>query len=315
VVILNIFLSSHTLKVGDLLSKPNNSAPIYQYHRLDRFPVNNDLLPILESFLESHKIPSNNAVNKLYMEVRSIKVDDRLLYGVIGNGFYGLDSELVDIKTNKKKYQKQKTDADVMPFYFLISLPKGRDVGVVLFQRIGTHGIQTNFNYFLNKFFSRYSPYRVFLETLMPYEILRKIIMAGTIKQFKCVKYKTPVDITDSLDPGQDGFLGDIEISVKSSNIPIFERIKLLFDQSIPVTDLVELRDFKFNYDTVKIDLEYNRKVRTYDLGDFGRMKPYLDITDEIEFDTNDKPKFVSIHARALRYLEEINKSLYGAQC
>lgn len=309
---MNIFLSSHTLRVSKKKSSKDSGIP--EYYKLDNIPVNNtnnDLFDFLRGFFQKHHQKAvNNTQQQTYMMVDNFKTENRVLFGIISSGIYGVPSVVLDSKTSNIAYKKKKTDADILPFYFLISIPPNTDEGVVLLQRFGNYGCQTNLNHFLQKsFHPKFSSCILSLNNLMLDEIVKKAILSGSIKELKCVKYKAPIDIVDGLDKGHSELFGNLEFSVKAKGIPISDRIKEFFNKDRPVNELVEIQNF--SYDTVKLDVEINGNTYYYDLGNIGKMRQSLNITNDIILDADGSPVFDSIHKRAVEYLNEINSFLY----
>ncbi len=307
---MNIFLSSHSLRVSKKKDDKDCSPP--EHYSLDNIPIKKDLLIFLQDFFQEHRTPVNNTQQQSYMRVRDFNTDNRIIFGIIESGVYGVRSDVLDVKTSQISYIKKQTDADVLPFYFLISIPENTDEGVVLLQRIGRHGFQSNLSGFLLKRFRADFPTcTLSINNLMLEEVVRRTILSGSIQELKCIKYKTPIDIVDGLDTGHNEVSGDIEITVKAKKIPFNERINEFFDKSRPVSSLVEIRDFNFSYDTVKVDVEINGTTYHYDLGNIGKFRQSLDITNDIDLDSEGRAVFDSIHRRAVRYLNEINSYLY----
>jgi len=253
----------------------------------------------------------------MYMRIVEFKLEERMVYGIIESGVYGVPGDVRDTETHKLSYRKKKADADVLPFYFLMSIPKGTDEGILILQRTGKYGCQTNLSYFLNKQFRYKFPHCCFsINTLVLDEVLRRTILRGTIKKLTCVKYQIPIDIADGFDfDHKEVPAGNLEFRIKAKNIPVNQRIDELFDKKRPVQNLVELRDINFAYDTVQIAVDIDGDIRHYDLGNIPKIRNSLSITKDIEFDDNNRPSPLSIHRRALRYLAELNSYLYKEQC
>lgn len=307
---MNIFLSSHTLRVSK--KKDDKDSRPSEYYHLDKIPINNDLFDFLQDFFQSHQTHVNNSQQQTYMRVRNFNTNNRTLFGTIESGVYGVRSDVLDVQTYTISYKKKKTDADVLPFYFLISVPQNADEAVILFQRTGRHGFQSNFTNFLQKSFRSKFPFCTLnINNLMLEEVVKKTILSGSIKELKCVKYQTPIDIVDGLDTGHNEMSGSIEFSVKAKGIPFKNRIKEFFNKSRNVNNLIEIRDFDFRYDTVKVDVDINGTLYHYDLGNIGKMRQSLDITKDIELDSDGRPVFDSIHNKAVNYLNEINSYLF----
>jgi hypothetical protein len=303
-------LSSHTLRVSKKKGK-NDTSPT-EYYPLDRLPINKDLFVYLQDFFKRYQTPVSNTQQQTYMKVTNLRISDRIIVGTVKSGIFGVNSEILDMKTDTVSHEKQDTEADVLTFYFLISILEGADEGIILFQRTGRYGFQTNFTNFLKKSFQLDFPQcEVDINNLVSKDIIRKIVRGGSIKELKCVKYKTPIDIVDGLDTGHEEISANIEFVVKGNRIPFRNKLDDFLKDDGKVTELIEIRNFNFDYDTVKVDVENKGTTYHYDLGAIGDTRQNLDITNDIELDSQGKPILSSIHRRAVRYLTEIRSALY----
>ncbi|MBW4485862.1 MAG: hypothetical protein KME14_25335 [Tildeniella torsiva UHER 1998/13D] len=216
------------------------------------------------------------------------------------------------VETDSITYKKQKSDADVLPFYFLAYMPKDTDEGVLILQRTGKYGIRSKLGIFLDKYFAEnHKGFKVEINPLIQEEIIKKILYGGTIKKLRCVKYEAPSDRFDGLDEGHEETPYDMEIVLSASRIPIMGKIKSLFETQSNIKSLIELRDFNFNYDTVKVEVEIDGSLRIFDLGDLNKARNYYDISDQVKLDKDDNPTFESINKITLIYLKDIIKQMY----
>jgi hypothetical protein len=102
-----------------------------------------------------------------------------------------------------------------------------------------------------------------------------------------------------------------LELVYSATKMLIQERIKTLFDRSKTVKTLFELKDFNFDYDTIKVDVRFGDQDKIINLSDWTRIRNYIDITDEIKIDSNGYPVFSSIEFKAKEIHEELVKILY----
>jgi hypothetical protein len=266
----------------------------------------------MEDFLKYLTVNITNDTYKTYMKVIQTDVHNRSICGIIESGIYGLSSNLRDVGTDSITYKKKKSDADVLPFYFLVYIPEDTDEGILLLQRTGKYGIRSSFGVFIDKYFSeKYKGYAVEVNTIIQEEIIKRMLYSGTIKKLRCVKYQAPVDGFDGLDEGHEEVPYNMEIVLSGNRIPVMTKIRNFFESKTSVRNLIELRDFNFDYDTVKVDVEVDGNLRTFDLGRLNRTRTYYDISQQVALDTDDHPKFSSIDIIAKGYLKEIIGQLY----
>jgi hypothetical protein len=246
------------------------------------------------------------------MKALKIEPDDRKISGVFESGIYGLSSHLRNVDTDSISYKRKKNDADVLPFYFLFYIPQDRNEGILLLQRTGKYGIRTNLGTFIDKYFSdKYPGFTVELNALVQEDIIKEMLRNGNIKKLRCVKYQAPVDRFDGLDEGHEELSYNMEVVLSAHRIPFMRTIKNFLNSGSSVKSLVELRDFNFDYDTVKVDVEIEGSMRTFDLGCLFKARTYYDISDKVTLDTDEHPLFVSMQDVTKSYLNEIIKQMY----
>jgi len=167
-------LSSYTIRVKD---KTNNS-----YVPIDLFDGKDDLFNIINSYLSDPSTNSSlNSKQRKLLSVSKIFSKDRALNGIIETGEYGYESKMYNIKTDSTSYNRQTHDAEMLPFYFLINLPKNTDEGVLILQRFKQFGIRKHFLEVLNTNFSlKYPSFRIEINPLVPeYLMLVSIDLLG----------------------------------------------------------------------------------------------------------------------------------------
>jgi len=309
---MRTFLSAYTIRIEKNRSKQEREKYPPQYCKLSSFDGHSDFRDVMKDFLKHLTVNITNDTYKTYMKVIQTKIDGRNICGVIESGIYGLSSNIRDVDTDSITYKKKKSDADVLPFYFLTYIPENTDEGILLLQRTGKYGIRSNFGGFMDKYFSeRYRGFTVEINTLIQEDIIKKILYSGTIKRLRCVKYQAPVDGFDALDEGHEELPYNMEIVLSGSRIPVMGKIKNFFESKASVRSLIELRDFNFSYDTVKVEVEVNGSLRIFDLGRLHRARTYYDISEQVVLDADDHPTFSSIHEITKIYLKEIIEQVY----
>lgn len=309
---MRTFLSAYTIRIEKKRGKnqKENSPPIYC--KLSSFNGYEDLLDTMKGFLKQLTVNVTNDTYKIYMKALKVELQGRSISGIVESGIYGLASNLRDVDTDSITYKKRKNDADVLPFYFLVYIPEDTDEGILILQRTGKYGIRSHFGTFLEKYFSdKFPGFAVEINTLVQEDIIKKILYTGTIKKLRCVKYKAPVDRVDGLDDGHEEVPYNMEIVLSGNRIPFMEKIQKFFDSKSSVRSLIELRDFNFDYDTVKVEVEVDGSLRTFDLGHLNRARTYYDVSDLVVRNADDHPTFNSIESITRRYLNEIIKAMY----
>ncbi|AFY96190.1 hypothetical protein [Chamaesiphon minutus] len=309
---MKTFLSIYTIRIKKYTNKIDKKKQANYCKKLSEFDGYNDIYDVINTFLKEVESGNTNDTYKMYIKSIRVQQHGRSISGIIESGVYGIASEIRDVQTDKTNYKKQKNDADVLPFYFLFYLPKDTDEGLLILQRTGVFGIRSSFGSFLDKYFSKkYSSYCIEINTLINEEVIKKIISNGNIQKLRCVKYSATSDSIDGLDEGHEETAFNMEVVLSANRIPLWHKVQSFFDSKSDVKKLIEIRDFKFDYDTVKIEVEINGSVRIFDLGNLGKAKASYDISDRIIMDSDEHPNFDSIHKVAEEYMSEIIDQIY----
>ena len=281
-----------------------------------------DLYDVFSDYFNS----LNNGCSLAPERMRFIRVSDpqrsdnrRELKGILSVGEYGYTSELHNVETDKPSYTREVPDAEMLPFYYLIKIPRGFNIGIALFQRIGLRAIQADFSLGFSSFFElRHHELQrhleVLLQPLMPTQIVKELLQQGRIPKIRFVKRGIPSDRIDILSMGGlHEESGELELHVKTNrggNIQIADRIQQFFRDNRNPGQLLELQDFP--YDTIKVELDVGGSQKTIDLGDFGKIRANYDIDDDVEIGADGHPTFESIDQTAHDLLDRLYGMITG---
>lgn len=310
---MRIFLAAYTIRVHGR-RKTKNEGKVPPYRKLSAYDGHKDLYEDIVRFLEKLEVDTTDKTHMLYMKPKFIEYEERIISGVFESGNYGRSSNILDIKTDSVAYKKKWEDADVLPFYFLFYIPKDTDEGFLLLQRTGRFGIKKNLGRFLSNFFHEENKdFFIELNALIREELVKKVLRQGTIKKLRCVKYKAPTDRVDGFDEGHKEVPLQMEVVLSANKIPFKEKIVDLFNPKTDssVKSLIELRDFNFNYDTVKVEVDVGGSIKTFDLGSLQKVRTYYDITDSVKLKSDNQPTLASIKQATRTYLKEVIDDIY----
>ncbi|WP_203427672.1 hypothetical protein [Rippkaea orientalis] len=306
-------MSTYTIRINDQRGVNNPRKQTPNYCQLSLFNGNTDFYNVILECLQELKTRNTNDQYNTYMKVAELYANDRSISGVIESGSYGVSSNLLDVETDSITHKRKENEADVLPFYFLFYLPKETNEGVLILQRTGKSGIRTIFGNFLKKHFSKkYRGFLLEINTLVSKQLIQQILDKGTIKKLRCVKYDAPTDLVDGLDEGHQEIPMNMEIVLSGNKIPFMKKIKNFFnDSNHSIKGLIEIRDYNFDYDTVKVEVEIDGNMRTFDLYCLYKIKNYYDISDQITMNADVQTTFESIQEVAKNYLTKIIEELY----
>ena len=248
-------------------------------------------------------------------------LEDRRPYltGVIESGDYGTEENIVNVETGKTR-KKTLTDALLRPFYFMLYVPRGADVAVLLLERISNLGILTVFEKKLQESVSQKIGGRIGDCTLtitplaMESVMKRHISVLGGAK--KVILNRVSIsDLTASKISG--GELNDSEVKSMelTFNAPRNKDINILswMDKLRKNTEKKPEKYYSVNgveYGDVKFAVEIGGALRTVSVMDISKLGTYLDITNHVVLDTNKYPTYKSVHQQANELISDIKKKL-----
>lgn len=241
--------------------------------------------------------------------------DHSALSGIIKTGYYGIESEGINIDTSKQEYIRTPEVADVLPFYFRVdcNLYRGDQLYVAL-QRIGNFGTKVAFETEISKFlrlkFEEYRNLHLKVYDLVPEKALKNYLEEGFTKNITFTKHIIPEDFADFI-KNKGAIPQDYEIDYvlrkKNTKSKGF-RFGNLFNKNgvIDSKQIIEVKDKNFNYDKVKTKIELNGKTRTIDFSDLKKFKAYYTITNDIEILESGHPKEESIEKVTIELMDDI---------
>ena len=259
----------------------------------------------------NRKISHDHLQQKL-LRVMQFNKNGRQISGIIETGDYGYESDLFNVQTSLLSYQRQSHEAELLPFYFLIILPRDINLGIVILQRFGQRGIKTILSIDLSNYFSaQLQNYRVEIDTLVPNMLLNDLLQRGEIKSVRFTRYRIPSDLADQFDHSFEEDQGIAEFIIKTkgyARIPLINRVREYIFSNRPIEDFISFPEFDYN--NVKIQFVIDGQTRTIDLEDPRRIRAYYDVTDRVQIGLSGHPTFESIDIEARNLARDILRGL-----
>lgn len=237
--------------------------------------------------------------------------------GILRYGSQGIASDLIDLKTTQKKYARQQTDLELIPFFFRVEIPTNGQIGYLILQGIGQNKIFTPVNSSIQREFGNFKKNNntnaalkiepIFIGKLF----ITKYISDGIVKKVAVSKYENRADLFE--DNGENCKI-TTTIEAPSRN-PFKKRINDIISQNhddpneikIQIKSLLSMSDDMSS--EMKIFVDYNGQVRSIDVDDFRKSATNYDITD-IEKSIDGNPVFDRIKERSISILETHIKPL-----
>tara|TARA_R100001086_G_scaffold250033_1_gene192794 strand:+ start:13899 stop:14858 length:960 start_codon:yes stop_codon:yes gene_type:complete len=292
------------------------------YHSVESFgKFNLNLLKVIkEGFVRDKGDIKSDEASKTYLEL-SFELEDNSensSYGLVEYGTFGSGGMLKDAKTGKFKYTRLTTDTEVKPFYFLVEIRKVHQNfynGFLMIERFGTIGVKKALEAYLKRLVrERDKGVKLSLHPIMPTKLFKKF-QQGSLREVRYTLNSLPSNIARhqsiSEYEKQSITMELVFKTKKNKEFPsyILNQAKQALTGgdntkyvTIPGIDKVGIDD----YSSTSIKMNLNGSNKTFNLGDFNNLRPYIDINEEVKKDKRNFPIISSINGIATKYLDDL---------
>jgi hypothetical protein len=308
------------LEVYTLQLRQKNKKEFQSFYK--SFAVKNNIDKFVKDFIKFKDTLSVDESKQKSMQFQSktlTKNSAKGIYsGIIESGDYGTESTLVNRKTKKVVFTKKKDDLDIKPFYYLIWLPKDKNIAFIMLQRTGIYGINSIFTNTFREFVeSKIDQMIVDFSPFVSKQLAKKYLRNGALKEISLKRYDLPPDVIDQLglkEYAEEILSVEIKIKAKKKGFSFNDKINTFIDDK---------NGKFFTIDSLKnigIDGQHEEKVtvklgnssRVIDLSDTLEIRPYFDIDNEVIKDTTTgHPTFKSIDGIAKQYINDIENEIF----
>lgn len=253
------------------------------------------IIDIIKSYIEENQDTYSTDTKKevlFYFEkVKSEKVNNNdgqeecnILYGRVKTGEYGIESELVNVKT-REVYKRTQEEADMMPFGFCIAVPKGSmQSGVICLQTNGVFGMKLSLQMHLEQCIAKINPeFQLLFKTITPKEYIDRYFKKGVLNKIRMIRYDIPEDITERMGINS-GVKHTKEERIIHKPEGFLQKNKKKIEEWMNgqrnYTEVVELDDFE--YDEIKFEFSLEGDNKTFNLKDVGRIAVNENITKKV---------------------------------
>lgn len=231
-----------------------------------------------DTLFQFEQVSQEKTLNSVGQEEYSI------LYGRVKTGEYGIESELVDIKSGQIT-NRSVDQADMMPFGFCIAVPAG-DVnsGVIILQTMGVYGMKTTLQRHLQKCLADISPdLQLVMRAIAPKEYIDRYFKKGILKKIRMIRYEIPEDESDKMGINY-GVKQTKEERIIHRPLGFMERKKREFQEWFSgqrsYTEIMEIEGFE--YDDLKLEFSLENTNKTFNLADMNSLVVNEDITKKV---------------------------------
>jgi hypothetical protein len=286
---------------------------------LDSFDDKSDFFEVAKDFFKGIlSVQKNDAQAQQVLTLSKIEDKKRSISGILHAGEYGLACDVVDVDTADVVFKKTKKNADMLPFYFRLEVPRDANEAILIMQKSSHIGIKTSFTALLDKYFAlKYEEFKLDIDPLFPKELVEKHLRKGHVSEIRFTKIGIPKDLADaSAGGGHKETKGVMKLIIRAQKgkfLSVGNRIKKFLDT--PSTKgsrgFYELKESQFEADKVQLKVNINGKPRLVDL-DSLHSSPLYDVTDDITFGDDGNPQYDSINTAAEKLAKEVRASMYG---
>ena len=247
-----ISLATYTIRVQNRYGNEN--------YDVSNFGDANDMLNVLRDYLNSLTRIKHLEDFSSLIRTKNLEFNGRNIFGLYEKGEYGIEAELRDIYHGNISYERQVDDAELIPYFFHIIVPRNSDEIILALQETGIFGIKTIFRYDFSLYFlERFPDFKVQFNRLVPEELIDGFLDGGIVRKIRFIKYDLPDDIADAMVYDHEENKGSMELIFKAKRGKQFEisqSIRDFFQNRGEIQTFMEIPDIDFEYDNVKIELK-----------------------------------------------------------
>ena len=207
--------------------------------------------------------------------------DYKALSFTVHSGQYGLESDLMDRRTQKVQFHRNEDVADIKSFKCLVLVPNDTDnvkvnKGIFVFQTIATYGVKTITIKHMKEFFAEMG---LTLETrsVSVRTFVEKLMERGNLHCIKFIKNRISSDNSDNIFVS----IGREERSYYKPKLTESFKGKILdFLDGKSNSEVIEIEDN--SCENIKITFKIGSNYRTVELYDINRLSVVEDIPDSI---------------------------------
>ena len=302
-----VSLSTYSVRVLDPIGDPVPD--------LSRWPTGSSFSEVIQDYLGARRGQVvDDADNQIAVRVLDFARRGEYVSGTMERGDYGFGSTLFDIAHQRVSHDRQPTEADLIPYYFLFQVHPGADEGILILERFGRGGIRGALGSDLGDYMRHHFPdFRLDIRRLVPQQLVDQFLRNARIVRIRLIRFGIPSDIADRYDMGHEEEEGKVEFRItakRGRHLPFLDRIRAVLARELEPPRFLEVGGFE--YDDVKVELELGGRRRTIDLVHPDHFRASMDVSDEVELNEDRHPVFASIDEIARSLASDVRASMGG---
>jgi len=193
---------------------------------------------------------------------------------------------VIPANLSQVSHERTKEEAELIPFFFSLTVPKQAKWGVLILQKFKNLGIH---DFFVPKlqfeFEKAFKGKRLIIERLVPSTLINTLLDNSEIKTIRFVHAIAPTSVEDALlESGYKTYIDEAEIVLRArrnTSFPMIAGIKEIVSGKKNFADVFAIQNW--NYDSIKLELDYAGKRRTVDLGSPFKINPNIGWSPSME--------------------------------
>lgn len=266
-----------------------------------------DLFYLLKSFTEARNTTYTilEETKQVY-RFSNLKFDEkeRLIYGWLQAGNYGIKSQIIDIETGEVSFEKLKNNADVINHFIYFYIPENEKEAISLFHSYRGTGIKTLFYSLFSEYFQRYTHQNLSMQPLAYEKAMNEWLNAST-KEIRLLRYKPKNDIADQIKFGFDEQI----LTYKAPRRGTMGRLADYFEKGTDQHNAIVL--LSEACEKIKTVVELGGKKRTFSIGkNYSTQLCEIEIPEEIN-NKDGNPDFQKVTEWCSSIVEEFKQAVY----
>lgn len=182
----SLYLNFHIVT----LNKKNRKEDLFVLSDIE----NKDVFEALKKTFKTSK--GKLLCSKGYLGNYDVDEEKRSIFGYVESGEQGFTSKFVDLKSHKLVYNRKKQDLELIPFYFLISVPKNSKYCFIAVQTLGLSSPYEVVSYLVKKAFNDFDATCKFKAVCENGKLIEKTLEKnGQILKIEAFKAQQPQDM------------------------------------------------------------------------------------------------------------------------
>lgn len=277
-----------------------------RYHFLNSIG-SQDLFVMLREFIKNKTDFIKLDEKKQAYRFGGVSIDEgnRIISGWMHYGYYGIESDIVNLENNQVEFEKKENNADIGKHFFMFWIPKS-ETGIAIFHTVRSDGIKSVFQKEFSPYMQRYIPRTLQIMPLSNEKALQEWSNA-TAKTITAVRLSRNTDLANI-----PTSIGDVHTSyvIKPRKKSGLGKLKNFVTIGSPENNLIQELDQQS--DDVRVVVQMGDKHRTFKLGSrYRHSLCEIELPDTIKM-VGGSPELSSIRAWVMEVLSEYKEKIYN---